>query len=59
MRSEPEWASAVVREIAHRYFASRRECVDAFVDRHFSLAGTLRLHPYFGAFSFGSGPPVD
>jgi len=44
MQSEREWARAVVRDIARRYLASRRECVDAFVDRHFSLTGTLRLH---------------
>jgi len=35
---------AVVRDIARRYLASRRKCVDAFVNRHFSLTGTLRLY---------------
>ena len=35
---------SVVRDIARRYLASRRECVDRFVDRHFSLIGALRLH---------------
>ena len=44
MQSEREWARAVVREAASRYVASRRARVDAFVDRHFSLLGTLRLH---------------
>jgi hypothetical protein len=44
MQSEREWARAVVRDIARRYLASRRECVDPFVDQHFSLTGTLRLH---------------
>ena len=44
MQSEREWARAVVRDIARRYLASRRECVDAFVDGHFGLTGTLRLH---------------
>jgi uncharacterized protein DUF6635 len=44
MQSEREWARAVVRDVARRYLASRRECVDAFVNRHFSLTGTLRLH---------------
>jgi hypothetical protein len=44
MQSEREWARAVVRDIARRYLASRRECVDAFVDQHFSVTGTLRVH---------------
>ena len=44
MQSEREWARAVVRDTARRYLASRRECVDPFVDQHFSLIGTLRLH---------------
>jgi len=44
MQSEREWARAVVRDIARRYLTSRRECVDAFVNRHFSLTGTLRLY---------------
>ena len=44
MQSDREWAPAVVRDIARRYLASRRECVDVFVDRHFSLTGTLQLH---------------
>jgi len=43
-QSDREWARAVLRDIARRYLASRRECVDPFVDRHFSLTGTLRLH---------------
>ena len=44
MQSEQEWARAVVRDIARRYLASRRERVDPFVDQHFSITGTLRLH---------------
>ena len=44
MHREREWARAVVRDAASRYLASRRDRVDAFVDRHFSFAGTLRLH---------------
>src|SRR5215472_7709888 len=44
MESEREWARAVVRDIARGYLASRRECVGPFVDQHFSLSGTLRLH---------------
>src|SRR5262252_6633076 len=39
MQSEREWARAVVRDIARRYLASRRDYVDPFVDRHFSLTG--------------------
>ena len=44
MLSEREWARAVVRDAASRYLKTRRDRVDGFVDRHFSLAGTLRLH---------------
>jgi hypothetical protein len=44
MQSEREWAQAVVRDVASCYLASRREQVDTFVDRHFGLAGTVRLH---------------
>jgi hypothetical protein len=44
MESEHEWARAVVRDAASRYLASRRERIDPFVDRYFSLVGTLRLH---------------
>lgn len=44
MQSEREWAQAVVRDVASHYLASRRDQVDAFVDRHFGFAGTVRLH---------------
>jgi len=44
MQSEREWAPAIVRDIARRYLANRRECVDRFVDQHFSLTGTLRVY---------------
>lgn len=37
-------AEAAVADGLSRYFAERRARVDAFVDRHFSLRGTLRLH---------------
>lgn len=37
-------ARAVVRDAVHRYAESRRAQVEAFVDRHFSLHGSLRLH---------------
>jgi hypothetical protein len=39
-----ELARAIVRDAAHRYIASRRERIDGFVDRHFTLAGSLALH---------------
>jgi len=34
----------VVSEAARLYFESRRSRVNAFVERHFSLAGSLALH---------------
>jgi hypothetical protein len=37
-------ATAAVDAGAARYFAERRARVGPFVDRHFSLGGTLRLH---------------
>ncbi len=37
-------ANAIVERAIRRYVQSRRETVDAFIDRHFSLRGTLRLH---------------
>jgi hypothetical protein len=37
-------AGAIVRDAARQYIASRRERVEAFVDRHFTLAGSLALH---------------
>ena len=37
-------AQTIVAEAAHSFFDSRRARVDHFVDRHFSLAGSLALH---------------
>ncbi len=37
-------ARRIVEEAAARYCAARRERIDAFVDRTFSLRGTLALH---------------
>jgi hypothetical protein len=37
-------ANLIVAEGARRYFESRREMVDAFVDRHFSFSGSLSMH---------------
>jgi hypothetical protein len=39
-----EDANRIVAEGARRYFQSRREMVDAFVDRHFSFSGSLSMH---------------
>lgn len=40
----PDEADAILREAATRYFAGCRERVKPFVDRNFSLKGTLGLH---------------
>ena len=37
-------ANRIVAEGARRYFQSRREMVDAFVDRRFSFSGSLSMH---------------
>ena len=37
-------ARMVVEEGIRQYFAARRERIEPFVDRHFSLPGSLRLH---------------
>jgi len=42
--AQQQLAGAIVRDAAHRYIAGRRERIDAFVDRHFTLAGSLALH---------------
>lgn len=39
-----ELARDIVERAMTRYFVARRGKVDAFVDRHFSLRGSLRLH---------------
>jgi len=40
----PEDAQRIVADAARRYFDSRRSRLDAFVDRHFSLAGSAAIH---------------
>lgn len=40
----PALAGSIVDRAAKRYFAERRQRVDAFVDKHFSLTGALALH---------------
>jgi hypothetical protein len=42
--SPQELASAIVRDALQRYIESRRARIDAFVDRHFTLAGSIALH---------------
>ena len=37
-------AQGIIAEAAQLYFQSRRSRVDGFVDRHFSLVGTLAMH---------------
>src|ERR1700730_11017138 len=39
-----ELADAIVRDAMQRYIESRRGRIEAFVDRHFTLAGSLALH---------------
>lgn len=40
----PGDAQSIVAAAARRYFESRQARVDAFVDRHFSLAGSAAIH---------------
>ena len=42
--TEQELARAVVRGTSRRYVSSRRDRVDTFIDRHFTLSGSLALH---------------
>ena len=39
-----ELAAAIVRDAVQRYIEGRRGRIDAFVDRHFTLAGSIALH---------------
>jgi hypothetical protein len=39
-----ELASAIARDAVQRYIESRLARIDAFVDRHFTLAGSIALH---------------
>jgi hypothetical protein len=40
----PEDAQSIVANAARSYFEGRRSRLDAFVDRHFSLAGSSAIH---------------
>ncbi|WP_428485918.1 DUF6635 family protein [Rhodopila sp.] len=42
--THPALARAIVDDGIRRYFQDRRTRIDAFVDRNFSLTGSLRLH---------------
>jgi Family of unknown function (DUF6635) len=42
--SPQELAGAIVRDAVQRYIESRRARIHAFVDRHFTLAGSIALH---------------
>lgn len=44
VRLTPEEARRTIDDAARLYFESRRARVDDFVDRHFSLAGSLAIH---------------
>ena len=43
-RAKEELARTIVREAARQYIASRRDRIDAFGDRHFTVAGSFALH---------------
>ena len=49
-------ARIVVEEGIRQYFAARRERVEPFVDRHFSLRGSLRLHRAALGWDLGRAP---
>ena len=42
--AQQELARAIVHDAVCKYIATRRERIDPFVDRHFTLAGSLALH---------------
>ena len=42
--AQQELACAIVHDAVRKYIATRRERIDPFVDRHFTLAGSLALH---------------
>src|SRR5258707_12617349 len=43
-RAQEELTRAIVHDAVRKYIATRRERIDLFVDRHFTLAGSLELH---------------
>jgi hypothetical protein len=42
--AQQELAWAIVHDAVRKYIATRRERIDSFVDRHFTLVGSLALH---------------
>jgi hypothetical protein len=42
--SRQELANGIVRDAVQRYIESRRGRIEAFVDRHFTLTGSVALH---------------
>jgi hypothetical protein len=42
--AQQELACAIVHDAVRKYIATRRERIDPFIDRHFTLAGSLALH---------------
>src|SRR4030081_191870 len=42
--AQQELARAIVHDAVRKYIATRRERIDPFVDRHFTLAGSVALH---------------
>jgi hypothetical protein len=42
--AQEELAHAIVHDAVRKYIATRRERIDPFVDRHFTLAGSIALH---------------
>jgi hypothetical protein len=42
--AQQELARAIVHDAVRKYIATRRERIDPFVDRHFTLSGSLALH---------------
>jgi hypothetical protein len=43
-RAQEELTRAIVHDAVRKYIATRHERIDLFVDRHFTLAGSLKLH---------------
>jgi hypothetical protein len=43
-RAQEELTRAIVHDAVRKYIATRRERIDLFIDRHFTLAGSLELH---------------
>jgi hypothetical protein len=41
---QQELACAIAHDAVRKYIATRRERIDPFVDRHFTLVGSVALH---------------